>query len=101
MDLYRVRIFVAALALFAATSASAAPFANVPNGKSGTPSVIDTAVDEVVGDIKAGAEPRGTAASKDGKRMCLSDQPANIDIEKPQMIAKLDLGDISRGVVIR
>ena len=35
--------------------ALAAPFAYVPNEKSGTVSVIDTATDSVVADIKAGS----------------------------------------------
>ncbi|HSD61418.1 MAG TPA: beta-propeller fold lactonase family protein, partial [Burkholderiales bacterium] len=91
-----------AFALLGAGATFAAPFAYVPNEKSGTLSVIDTATDQVVGEIKAGAKPRGTAVSRDGKRMYVSDQPANsldiIDVEKRQMIGKLDLGESPEGV---
>ncbi|MBU3709591.1 MAG: hypothetical protein FGM20_10875, partial [Burkholderiaceae bacterium] len=44
-----------------------APFAYVQNEKSGSVSVIDTATDEVVADIKAGDKPRGAALSADGR----------------------------------
>ncbi|HYS74879.1 MAG TPA: hypothetical protein VEM38_02160, partial [Burkholderiales bacterium] len=56
------------------SSACAAPFAYVPNERSGTVSVIDTASDQVVATIKAGGKPRGIAASPDGRRLYVSDQ---------------------------
>ena len=56
-------------------SVLAAPFAYVPNEKSGTLSVIDTENDTVVSEIKAGDKPRGLAASIDGKTLYVSDQP--------------------------
>ena len=58
-----------------AATLSAAPFAYVPNEKSGTISVIDTATDRVMGEIKAGDRPRGLAVSPDGKFIYVSDQP--------------------------
>ena len=58
-------------------TALAAPFAYVPNEKSGTISVIDTENDTVVAEIKAGDKPRGLAASIDGKTLYVSDQPNN------------------------
>ncbi len=42
---------------------NAAPFAYAPNEKSGTVSVICTANDQVVAEIKAGEKLRGLAAS--------------------------------------
>ena len=68
------------------TAVLAAPFAYVPNEKSGTLSVIDTETDTVVADIKAGDKPRGLAVSKDGKIVYVSDQPHNalvlVDVDK-------------------
>lgn len=57
--------------------AAAAPFAYVPNEGSGTVSVIDTATDKVVAEIPAGAKPRGTAISPDGRTAYVSNQPNN------------------------
>jgi YVTN family beta-propeller protein len=65
------------LALMLAAAAQAAPFAYVANEKSGTLSVIDTATDVVVGEIKAGTKPRGMAAASGSTRIFVSDQPAN------------------------
>ena len=65
-----------ALALCAG-AAQAAPFAYVPNEKSGTISIIDTATDTVSGEIPAGKRPRGIAISPDGKTIYVSDQPTN------------------------
>ena len=50
-------------------ASGAAPFAYVPNEKSGTISVIDTDSDAVVAEVKAGDKPRGLAASRDGKTL--------------------------------
>jgi len=63
------------LCLLVASNVLAAPFAYVPNEKSGTLSVIDTETDSVVAEIKAGDKPRGLAVSKDGKTLYVSDQP--------------------------
>jgi YVTN family beta-propeller protein len=56
-----------ASALFLAAHAGAAPFAYVPNEKSGTLSIIDTETDTVVRTIPAGDKPRGLAVSGDGR----------------------------------
>ena len=77
--------------------ALAAPLAYVPNEKSGTISVIDTAKDEVVAEIRAGTKPRGLAVSADGKRLYVSDQPDNalvaIDLDKRTVAGKIELGE--------
>jgi len=62
------------LPALASSALQAAPFAYVPNEKSGTLSVIDTATDQVVRQIAAGKRPRGIAATRqDGN--CLSPMP--------------------------
>ena len=87
----------ASLAVFCAATvltgaAFAQPYAYVPNEKSGTISIIDTATDLVTGEIKAGEKPRGIAVSPDGKLLYVSDQPHRvlnvIDIGKKSIIAK-------------
>ena len=94
---------VASLALCAG-AAQAAPFAYVPNEKSGTISVIDTATDTVAGEIPAGKRPRGLAVSPDGKFIYVSDQPANgihvIDIAARAIVASINLGESPEGVGI-
>ena len=61
------------IAAFAAAvwtlSGFAAPFAYVPNEGSGTLSVIDTATDSVVHEIKAGKKPRVVATGKAGNSL--------------------------------
>jgi YVTN family beta-propeller protein len=52
----------------------AAPFAYVPNEKSATVSVIDTATDTVVRTLPGGQRPRGIAT--DGKHLYISEAPA-------------------------
>src|SRR2546426_12053672 len=69
------RLALPILALVCLSQARAAPFAYVPNERSGTVSVIDTASDRVVATIKTGGKPRGIAASPDGRRLYVSDQP--------------------------
>ena len=66
MELRRLGFLILALACL--SQARAAPFAYVPNERSGTVSVIDTASDQVVATIKTGGKPRGIAASPDGRR---------------------------------
>ncbi len=84
--------------------AAAGPMAYVANEKSGTLSVIDTARDEVVAEIKAGTSPRGMALSVDGKRLYVSDQPASallaVDLAARSVAAKIDLGESPEGVSI-
>jgi YVTN family beta-propeller protein len=64
------------LMVLAANAVHAAPFAYVPNEKSGTVSVIDTATDKVVREIAAGKRPRGIAIDPSGQRLYLSDAMA-------------------------
>src|SRR5882757_4581489 len=88
--LCRLATLVAASVLTGA--AFAQPYAYVPNEKSGTISIIDTATDRVTGEIKAGERPRGLAVSPDGRFLYVSDQPQRalnvIDIAKKAIIAK-------------
>ena len=95
-------VIVAATMLTGA--AFAQPYAYVPNEKSGTISIIDTATDRVTGEIKAGEKPRGIAVSPDGKLLYVSDQPHRvlnvIDIGKKTIIAKIELGESPEGVGI-
>ena len=76
--------------------ARAAPFAYVPNEGSGTLSVIDTATDQVVGDIAVGAKPRGTAVSPDGRTAYVSDQP-NAVVVVVDLVARKRSGAIPVG----
>src|SRR5207253_10160689 len=73
MELRRLGLLILALACL--SQARAAPFAYVPNERSGTVSVIDTASDQVVATVKTGGKPRGIAATPDGRRLYVSDQP--------------------------
>ena len=88
--------------LLAACNAFAGPVAYVPNERSGTISMIDTTTDRVVAEIKAGAKPRGIAVSPDGKRLFVSDQPANallvIDIPQRKIERSIPLGESPEGV---
>src|SRR2546427_5040803 len=65
VELRRLGLSILALAFL--SLARAAPFAYVPNERSGTVSVIDTASDQAVATIKTGGKPRGIAASPDGR----------------------------------
>ena len=99
-----VRTLVFSLSLGISSAALAAPFAYVPNEKSGTISIIDTATDTVVGDMPAGTKPRGLAVSHDGKELYVSDQPNNelviVDLEKRVPVGQIDLGESPEGVGI-
>ena len=68
-----MKLFVLIAAAIAATGACAAPYAYVPNEKSGTLSVIDTRTDTVVREIKAGKRPRGIAADPAGATLFVTD----------------------------
>ena len=61
------------LPALACSALQAAPFAYVPNEKSGTLSVIDTATDQVVRQIAAGKRPRGIAADPAGRQLFVTD----------------------------
>src|ERR1041384_1754429 len=81
-----------------------AGLALVGNENAGTVSLIDTASDEVVGEIKTGGKPRGAAILAARKLAYVSDQPANallvIDLEKRAVTKKVDLGESPEGVYI-
>ena len=62
---FQKRLLVTLIAAFAG-AALAGPLAYVPNEKSATISVIDTATDQRLGDMPAGQRPRGIAAG-DGR----------------------------------
>src|SRR6266849_4204514 len=87
-----------------ATASLPGPLAYVPNEKSGTISVIDTATDRVTHEIKAGERPRGLALSRDGRFIYVSDQPKSalniIDVARRTTIGKIDLGESPEGVGI-
>ena len=72
MKIHKQGLAVLAGVMLSGSVALAAPMAYVPNEKSGTVSVIDTATDTVVAEIKAGSKPRGLAVSADGKRLTMN-----------------------------
>jgi len=69
----KANLFAALCAAGAASIAIAAPFAYVPNEKSGTISVIDTATDSVVRQLNAGKRPRGIGSDPAGRQLFVSD----------------------------
>jgi YVTN family beta-propeller protein len=91
-----------ALAGTSAAAAFAAPFAYVPNEKSGTVSVIDTATDTVARTITTGGKPRGIAASPDGSILYVSEQTGNallvIDTAGGQLRERIGLGESPEGI---
>ena len=93
-----------ALTLVMPLAALAAPFAYVPNEGSGSLSVIDTATDQVVGEIAAGKKPRGIVVSADGRTVYVSDQPNNqlvvVDIASRKATGVIALGESPEGVGI-
>src|SRR3954449_9721931 len=118
-----LRCLLLALALVPATAV--AGLALVGNENAGTITLIDTARDEVVGEIKtggkppgaagpagegvggetrAGGTPRGAAIHAARKLAYVSDQPSNallvVDLEKRAVIKKVDLGESPEGVYI-
>src|SRR6185436_18886151 len=101
-DMTIFRSLLAAFLVAGACSATGQPIAYVSNEKTGTLTLIDTARDAVVGEIRAGTKPRGMALSRDGRRLYVSDQPNNalliIDVEKRALESKIDLGESPEGV---
>src|SRR5690349_21579437 len=69
--------FLSAQILVMPVNALATPFAYVTNECSGTLGVIETATDQVVGEIAAGKKPRGIVVRADGGTVYVSDQPNN------------------------
>src|SRR5260221_11276916 len=100
MELRRFGFLILALACL--SQARAAPFAYVPNERSGTVSVIDTASDQVVATIKTGGKPRGIAASPDGRRLYVSDQPSGslvvVDLATREVSEHIPVGKAPEGV---
>ena len=78
MSLSLPALLVALALAVAPLAGAAAPFAYVPNEGSGTLSIIDTATDQVVGEVPVGQKPRGTVVSADGRTAYVSDQPNNV-----------------------
>src|SRR5919197_3949547 len=81
-----------------------AGLALVGNENGGTITLIDTARDEPVGEIKTGGKPRGAAIHAARKLAYVSDQPSNallvIDLERRAPVKKIDLGESPEGVYI-
>src|SRR5881396_1579450 len=88
----RISVFLILASM--ATSAGAG-LALVGNENGGTISLIDTARDEVVGEIKTGGKPRGAAIHAARKLAYVSDQPNNallvIDLGQRAVAKKIDL----------
>ena len=85
-------------------AALSAPFAYVPNEKSGTISIIDTATDQMTGEIKAGDKPRGIAMTPGRKMLYVSDQPIAcnvIDVGKQTIISKSSSANRPRGAAFQ
>jgi YVTN family beta-propeller protein len=84
--------------------AHAAPLAFVPNEKSGTVSVVDTATDTVLRSLAAGKRPRGIAAAPGGSRLFVTDAASSmllmLDSEGGTAPAPLALGKSPEGVSV-
>jgi len=95
---------VALIAASAGATTALAGTALVGNENGGTISLIDTRSDEVIGEIKTGGKPRGTAIHAARKLAYVSDQPSNallvVDLEKRSVVKKVDLGESPEGVYI-
>jgi YVTN family beta-propeller protein len=91
------------LACLAAAPAWAG-LALVGNENGGTISLIDTDKDEVIGEIRTGGKPRGTAIHAARRLAYVSDQPNNallvIDLAQRAVTKKIDLGESPEGVYI-
>jgi YVTN family beta-propeller protein len=100
--LLRLRQASVLLSALACTAVHAAPFAYVPNEKSGTVSVIDTATDQVVRQIAAGKRPRGIAADPGGRQLFVTDAASSvlllIDNEAGGPVRAVALGKSPEGV---
>ena len=94
---------LAALALLP-LGALAAPFAYVPNEKSGSVSVIDTAQDVVLQTLEVSERPRGIAVAPDGSRLFLTDSPTRslvvVDLDSVKPVASWPLGKSPDGFCI-
>lgn len=96
------RIYFSFLLLACACSAArAAPFAYVPNEKSASVTVIDTATGAAVRQIAAGQRPRGIAADPAGTRLYVTDAAANallvLDAASGALLATIPPRQFARG----
>ena len=71
------QFYPALLLTLLGAATSAAHLAYIPNEKSGTVSVVDTATDTVLREIAAGKRPRGIAADAAGRTLYLTDAGAS------------------------
>src|SRR5437016_13799408 len=94
----RISVF---LILASMAAPAGAGLALVGNENGGTISLIDTARDEVVGEIKTSGKPRGAAIHAARKLAYVSDQPNNaplvIDPQPPPVVRKVDPGESPEG----
>ncbi|MEG0879908.1 MAG: cytochrome D1 domain-containing protein, partial [Janthinobacterium sp.] len=99
---HRLRQACVLLPALACAYAHAEPFAYVPNEKSGTLSVIDTATDQVVRQIAAGKRPRGIAADPAGRQLFVTDAASSalllIDNAGGAPVRSVALGKSPEGV---
>src|SRR5438046_9461235 len=97
----RISVF---LILASMAAPAGAGLALVGNENGGTISLIDTARDEVVGEIKTGRKPRGAAIHAARKLAYASDQPNNAlpasDLEQRAVARKIGLDQSPEGVYI-
>ena len=95
---------LAGFILVSMTTLADAGLALVGNENGGSISLIDTDKDVVIGEIKTGGKPRGTAIHAARKLAYVSDQPNNallvIDLERRAVVKKIDLGESPEGVYI-
>ena len=79
---------------------AAAPLAYVPNEKSATVSVIDTADDHVQGSFPVGQRPRGIAVGR--QHLYLTDGKTGslliVDLQRGQRVRQVAVGDSPEGV---
>lgn len=84
--------------------ALAAPFAYVPNEKSASVSIIDTATDQVVSNIPVDKQPRGIATDPAGSRLFVTDAQGNdlviVDAAGRRVLQRAALGKSPEGVSV-
>ena len=70
---------------------------HVTTGRSKMVMIVDTATDQVVGQIEAGQRPWGIALSPDGKTLYTANGPSNdvsiIDVATRTVVKKIPVGD--------
>ena len=87
-----------------AGTASALPFAYIPNEGSGTVSVIDTATNTVVATVVVGSGPDGVAVNPAGTRVYVTNEGSNtvsvINTATNTVVATVDVGFLPQGVAV-